>query len=199
MIKIIFFDIGGVLYKIADFENDFAVRYFGLPQKEFAEHFERFSRACENGKISDDKYLQITTKRFGVGNKKLKKEWTILYARKNRLNIGVMKIAMHVRTAGYKIGIISNTKRMYDRLRKKIGDLSAFKINVLSYQVGASKPSRKIYIYACKRAGIKPSEAVFIDDRMKNVRGAERAGMHAIHYRNSAQLRKDLKMLGIRF
>ena len=41
-------------------------------------------------------------------------------------------------------------------------------------------------------AGVRPGEALFLDDKMENVLGAEHFGLHAIQFRNIVQLRKDL-------
>ena len=44
------------------------------------------------------------------------------------------------------------------------------------------KPDREIYLRLCSRYGLSPEECIFIDDREKNVRGAESAGMKGIVY-----------------
>ncbi len=199
MIKIIFFDIGGVLFKVGDFENDFIPQRFGFNRKEFSNHFGKYSDMCESGKISDNEYFRMTSKKFGVSPKKLKKEWLELYTRKNRQNKAVFKIAHQLKASGYKLGIISNTKRIYSTLRKKIGDLSIFNPKITSYKAKIMKPDKRIFALACRLAKVKPAEAVFIDDRIVNVRGSRASGMKAIHYRNPAQLKKYLRKLGMKF
>jgi len=59
--------------------------------------------------------------------------------------------------------------------------------HILSYQVGAMKPSLEIYAAAFQFAqkavpGIRPDEVLFIDDLEKNVQGAKAFGFDAVSY-----------------
>jgi hypothetical protein len=47
---------------------------------------------------------------------------------------------------------------------------------VFSHQVGMSKPNKEIYLLAAKRAGVEPSQCVFLDDEAKHAKGALDAG-----------------------
>ena len=72
-----------------------------------------------------------------------------------------------------------------------------FNDKILSYQVKARKPAFKIYEALQATAGLKPHEMVFIDDRMKNVKGAREYGIHAIHFKGQEQLCLTLQNMGI--
>lgn len=51
---------------------------------------------------------------------------------------------------------------------------------VVSTQIGALKPSPRMYAEILRRLGAAPSDCLFVDDRLCNVRGAVAAGMRAV-------------------
>jgi 2-haloacid dehalogenase len=62
------------------------------------------------------------------------------------------------------------------------------------------KPDPKIYQILFDRYDVEPSTAVFIDDSLKNVKGANEVGMHAIHFQSASQLKETLKNeYGVKF
>jgi len=98
---------------------------------------------------------------------------------------------------GYKVGAISNAwggLRAYLE-REKIADV--FDAIVISAEVGAVKPAKKIYQTALDQLGVKPHEAVFVDDFIENIEACEKLGMKGIHFKHPdsamQQVRKLLK------
>jgi 2-haloacid dehalogenase len=59
------------------------------------------------------------------------------------------------------------------------------------------KPDAAIYRLALDRFGLKPDEAVFIDDREDNIAGAEAVGIPGLLFTDAPTLRRDLLNLGI--
>ena len=68
---------------------------------------------------------------------------------------------------------------------------------VVSGEEKLIKPDRAIYALALKRFRLAPGEAVFIDDREDNVRGAEALGIRGHLFSNARQLETELKGLGL--
>ena len=52
---------------------------------------------------------------------------------------------------------------------------------MLSCEVGATKPDKKMYQAIVDLLEADPDECVFVDDRTVNLVGAEEFGIHAIH------------------
>ncbi|THG99629.1 hypothetical protein EW026_g2733 [Hermanssonia centrifuga] len=50
-----------------------------------------------------------------------------------------------------------------------------------SSELGMRKPEAGIYLLACKRNNIEPSDAVFLDDLGMNLKAAKALGMETIH------------------
>ena len=95
----------------------------------------------------------------------------------------------------YKTGLISNAwSGLRNYIVKEKFD-NAFDIMIISSEVGAAKPSEEIFHIALERLGVSPSEAVFVDDFIENIRASERVGMKSIHFRDVESAMKQLKNL----
>ncbi len=104
--------------------------------------------------------------------------------------------------AGYRLGILSNTcpghwsycyGGRYSLLNK------GFEVYALSYELGACKPSPKIFRAAAELAGLPPGEIFFVDDIPGHVAGAREAGLDAVQYTTTPRLVADLRARGIEF
>jgi epoxide hydrolase-like predicted phosphatase len=95
----------------------------------------------------------------------------------------------------YKTGLISNAwsgLRNYIQ-HEKFDD--AFDHMIISSEVGAMKPSEEIFHLALKQVGVKPNEAVFVDDFIENIEACEKVGMKGIHFRDAESAMKQLKAI----
>lgn len=82
----------------------------------------------------------------------------------------------------YKLGLVSNfddTQTVYDVLaREEIAPL--FDAILISSEIGFRKPRPEIFLAACEKIGVSPSEVLFIGDSFENdVVGAKQVGMDA--------------------
>lgn len=95
----------------------------------------------------------------------------------------------------YKVGLISNAwngLRAYIE-REKFADV--FDAIIISAEVGAAKPSEKIYTIALEQLQVKPKEAVFVDDFIENIEACEKLGMKGIHFTDAESALKQLKAI----
>lgn len=94
--------------------------------------------------------------------------------------VGAVRAA---RAAGVATGLISNSwgTSIYDG--RELDGL--FDTTVISGEVGLHKPQPEIYLLACKRLGVEPADAVFVDDLRENCAGAEAVGITAILHRET--------------
>jgi 2-haloacid dehalogenase len=63
---------------------------------------------------------------------------------------------------------------------------------VVSGEEKTRKPFEKIYNVLLERYNINPSEALFIDDSLRNLEGAKSSGMSVIHFQSPENLRQTL-------
>ena len=75
--------------------------------------------------------------------------------------------------------------------------LNLFKDIVVSGDEGLIKPGQEIFQVLLQRNGLEAELCVFIDDSLKNVKGAEAVGMKAIHFTSPQSLRAALKSMEV--
>ena len=119
-----------------------------------------------------------------------------------RLNVPVVPIVAQLASAGYRLGILSNTCEEHWKHvatgRYTILQV-AFSQYVLSHEQRQAKPSAGIYQAAIARAGCEPGEIFFMDDRPENVAAARREGLDAIRFCSARQLAAELRLRQVRF
>jgi putative hydrolase of the HAD superfamily len=108
----------------------------------------------------------------------------------------MMGAVRRARAAGLRTGLISNSMggASYDR------DLfpELFDGVVISGDVGMHKPQPEIFLLGAERAGVAPSECVFVDDLRENCEGAEAVGMTVVLHRGADTTVPELeRLLGV--
>ncbi len=94
----------------------------------------------------------------------------------------------------YPLMILSNTNPIhFHMIQANYPLLRHFEHCVLSYEVGALKPSARIFEEAVTRAGCEAGECFFTDDLAVNVEAARKHGMDAVQFQSADQLEGDLK------
>ena len=77
--------------------------------------------------------------------------------------------------------------------RKRFAFLNLFRDIVVSGDEKLIKPNHKIFDLFCMRNNLDPVDCLFIDDSLKNIRGAQMTGMNTHHFTTPEALRADLK------
>ncbi len=86
-----------------------------------------------------------------------------------------------LKSRGLILGLISNVERDLTATMNELGLPSWLDIVVTSLDAGFSKPQPEIFEEAVRRAGVQPSQAVYVGDQYQiDCVGAERAGMKGI-------------------
>ena len=94
--------------------------------------------------------------------------------------------------------LLSNTNAIHFRMiRDNYPLLRHFHEYVLSYEVGAMKPSPRIYEEAIARARCEPAECFFTDDIAEYVQAARAAGIDAVQFESAAQIERELIRRGV--
>jgi 2-haloacid dehalogenase len=68
---------------------------------------------------------------------------------------------------------------------------------VMSGEEKTRKPFPEIYQTLLNRFNVNASEVVFIDDSLRNIKGAEDVGIDGIHFQSPQQLSQELKQRGL--
>jgi epoxide hydrolase-like predicted phosphatase len=196
MIKLIIFDIGGV---IDTFDESKYVSYITKKLKldpiQFRKALNRPLDEMEVGRLGLKEAESILSKKFKVSVRSL--EWNEAFKRLNNLDYGVVRL-MNRLSKHYKIVLLTNISRSR-HIVKMQGLLKVLKYDALfaSCYMKMAKPDPRIYRTVLKKMKANANEAIFIDNLQRNVEGARKVGIHSIRFTNCSALIKHLKALGI--
>jgi len=98
----------------------------------------------------------------------------------------------------YKLYALTNWQAgLFDIALVRYDFLHWFDGRVVSGEEKTRKPFPEFYKILLERYKVNPSEALFIDDSLRNVKGAETLGISAIHFTSAEELKKELAKMGI--
>jgi len=201
-IKVIFFDIGGVLLNI------YPERMIGkisnlanIPYEVVENAFPQNAHDIyERGKMTDyDWYVsckKALPQENSLSEDQFWKSWSLLLGNET----DVVGILINLKK-NYKIWLLSNTNPMHikNEIESKCVFHKLIDGAIYSYDVGYRKPEKEIYYIACDSADVNPENAIFIDDLEENIIGANKIGIKGIHYKSTIKLLKELTRLNIKY
>ena len=112
---------------------------------------------------------------------------------------GMTDLLSTIKSAGYKIYLLSNTSVRQHAFWKDVPGNYFFDDFLISADVGLVKPQPEIFYLACERFRILPEETAYIDDTPMNAEAAYYVGMHSFVFHDDInELRSWLKSRGVR-
>ena len=188
-IKAIIFDIGGVLLRTLDWSKRYEwERKLNLPHNslEALVHGTILNTQFERGELAFEAFWQEVGRRLGVPADQVTPFREDFYAG-DTLNLELLTQIRQWRKAGFKIGIISNAPpSLRMTLQHRLHIVDDFDHIVISAEVGVRKPHARIYEMAIEGLDVTAKEAVFVDDLTENIAGAQAAGLHGVHFTDTA-------------
>ncbi|WP_027345374.1 HAD family hydrolase [Hamadaea tsunoensis] len=196
-IRAVVFDIGGVLEITPPLGT--AARWeqaWGLPAGALDERLGHLWRAGEVGDITYNDVLAGIADAFGKTPQQVEAFMADVWTE----YLGTPNTELIEYFAGlrgrYKTGIISNS---FVGAREREEEIYKFPEMtddiVYSHEVGLTKPDPGIFELSCYRLGVRPEEAVFVDDVPGHVTAARNLGWHGIVHVDTARTIADLEML----
>jgi HAD superfamily hydrolase (TIGR01509 family) len=189
MIKAVIFDCFGVL--AGEGLVPFRERHFGHDEQ-LLKTSKQLSRQMVLGEITFNEMLQKFAKAASMDYEDAVKEIEALSHVKNMELLAFIKTSLK---PIYKIGVLSNIPENKFEMIFDEEDDALFDAKALSWQIGYAKPEPRAYHIAAEMLGIRPHEAIFIDDRNAYLKGAESVGMATIKYESFLQFTIDLNQL----
>jgi putative hydrolase of the HAD superfamily len=88
------------------------------------------------------------------------------------------------KTAGFRLAILSNELDLFygAEFRTKLPFLSDFDLIIDATYTGILKPDLRSYGAITEGLGLAAIACVFVDDQLKNIKGAEAIGMNTVHF-----------------
>jgi epoxide hydrolase-like predicted phosphatase len=196
-IRAVIFDMGGVLVRTENRapRTRLAAR-LGLTYDELSALVfdSKSAHQAMKGEITTAEHWEAVRKTLGVSKKEFP-QVPLEFWGGDALDEDLINFLRGLRLH-YKTAMLSNA---WDDLRQMIEEIwmidDAFDQILISAEVGLVKPDRLIYEKIISDLGVKPAEAVFVDDFPHNVEAAKGAGLEAIHFLGPDQVLEDLRKL----
>ncbi len=193
-ISCVLFDLGGV---IINWHNSWLIdevsSKFALSKKKFTREFTNNLSALSSGKINETKFWINISKKMNcpelTTQGSLFKNTFRKYA---TVNESIITISKRLEENGLTLGILSNTEQSSYTIIKKLTSLDHFEFKFLSYEIGYTKPDSRIYQYVIDHIPFTREEIFFIDDRLPNIKSAQRLGIKSFKFSNYKELSKEL-------
>ena len=102
------------------------------------------------------------------------------------------------KTGKYKLYALTNwSAETFPHALERFDFFKLFDGIVVIGEEKMKKPSAAFYKIIIDRYHLDPSKTIFIDDSLRNVKGAEAVGIMGIHFHNPSQLKEALQRMGI--
>jgi len=194
MIQTIIFDLGGVLVRTEDrIPRQLLAEKFGMTYEEMDSlvYGSPTSKEAGEGKISAEQHKETVLKTLGLPLDSFKSFGDEFWGG-DRLDKKLVEFIEGLR-GEYTTVLLSNA---WDDLRPLLVNLwkidGIFDHIFISAEVKLAKPDPRIYQHVINELQQDPSEMIFVDDFIENVKAAKAEGLHAIHFRYRDQALNEL-------
>ncbi len=198
-ITALFWDLGGVVLTNAwdRASRQRAAEKFHLDWDDFEDRHELLLHGFETGQVSLEEYLnRVIFYRPRQFSREEFKEF--MFGQSLAFPESLAVLGRVSATKQYLLAVLNNESlelNEYRIARFKLRDY--FQVFLSSCYLGVRKPDDGIYRLALHISQREPGECIFIDDRPLNLECAKELGMQTIHFQNPAQLKDDLRRLGV--
>ncbi|MHA2185383.1 MAG: HAD family hydrolase [Promethearchaeota archaeon] len=203
-IKVIIFDLGGVVLDF-DFSNFYnkiiAQSPLNKPQTPIMLEFFRQSDIYHQGNMTDDEFYHLACDLLQTCTLDQADFYSAFNSIISGLNPEIISLIRKLKEMRkYKLIALSNVNSSHwDYISKQNWDfINYFDELILSHEIHLVKPNPKIFEYAIQKAKCKPTQIVFIDDGLNNIRAAQEFGIQGIKFTTKDDLTKELLELGVK-
>lgn len=188
----VIFDYGGVLVAHQSAQDAaLLAELAGLSSEVFQRVYWSDRLAYDKGLVSADEYWNDMARRAGTAFTAEQIQKLVDADVESWLNFdaSMYTFAKALREQGKKVAVLSNMPlELGEALKSRTHGFEPFAHLTLSYEVHSVKPEPEIYEHCLAGIGLEPEQALFLDDRIENVRGAQRLGIHALQFTSPAEM-----------
>ena len=194
-IKVIYWDLGGVLVRTRDFAPRIVLaERLGMSNIELEELVfgGAKGRNVQRGEVTIQEHWNFVQEHLQLSDAEMisfqQDFWATDFVDEDLVD--------YVRTlrGRFKSCLLSNNfPNLRELITEKWQFADAFDDMVISAEVGVMKPDERIFHLALERMGVNAGESVFVDDFEHNLDGAQRIGMHTVHFRSPVQVKQELE------
>jgi putative hydrolase of the HAD superfamily len=188
----VIFDYGGVLVAHQSAQDvAYLAELAGLSPEAFHQVYWSDRLAYDKGLVSADEYWNDMARRAGTifTAEQIQKLVDADVESWLKFDASMYTFAKALREQGKRVAVLSNMPlELGEALKSRTQGFEPFAHLTLSYEVHSVKPEPEIYEHCLAGIGLEPEEALFLDDRIENVRGAQRLGIHALQFTSPAEM-----------
>ncbi len=194
MIKVVLFDLGGVITKtkfdemISKYGGKYDWELDKLKDKIFGEEYFSLLR----GEIELEEFIDWLNNQSNSVDQEEIEEFVEEYYYSEVVRKDIKRILKELLEKGLKLALITNDIGQLDDKLKALDLNNIFNYIINSYQVGYCKPDIEIYEYALKIFDIIGEECLYIDNSSDALKTAASLNMHTLLYQNEVTLINDL-------
>jgi HAD superfamily hydrolase (TIGR01509 family) len=186
MIKALIFDFFGVLYP--DTYNEFVAKHARTLSPKDQDQLYELHVQSNRGRIDISDAVERMAELVNLPAATIQTE---LYETE-QINADLVQYIASLKSR-YKIGLLSNVGRGFLQDFFTQHDLDQyFDATTLSCDIGSIKPEKESYQLAAEALEVAPVNCLMIDDKQRNIDGAEATGMPGLLYENFPQFKLDL-------
>ena len=197
-IKVILFDIGGVLVELAGAKRLIELMGGNITHEELSKRWfhSEYVRLYESGQCSTDIFAEGVVRELDmdISPDDFISEFP-LYVKD--FFPGVTELLREL-APKYTLACLSNTSiAQWTSLRERILINQYFRHSFLSYEIGLLKPELGIYTYTIEKLSCRPDEIIFFDDNDANVQTALKSGMAAYRVAGFEDLKDKMSIVNL--
>ncbi len=196
-IAAVIWDLGGVILKTEDtshrekWEKRFDLESWGLEKLVVGNPI---SQSASKGNASIEDIWDYVQSKLGMEDEEMYAFRKDFFAG-DEVDLELMAFIRQIKTK-FKSGMITNAWPGMRHFIEQEWDIAdAFEDIVVSAEIHLVKPDPEIYELALDQLKVPAQEAVFIDDFIENIEGAENVGMTGIHFRSTAEVMEKLRAM----
>jgi len=200
-LRAVVFDYGMVLTDKPDADAYATLlRITGLPEDRFEPLYWADRHAYDEGKLTGLEFWQklILAAELNLSPETVQElnHWDArMWTTENPV---MLAWQLELKKHGFLTAILSNMgDNVLENMKREFDWLPRFDVLVWSYQLRMAKPDPAIYHHVLDDLGVRPEEALFLDDKLINIEAAQAVGMQAIRFTNVEKLREDLIKAGL--
>lgn len=181
MLKVLIFDIGGVLDKVNfdDFYKEISQKY-NISISEFEKKERKLRHHLDLGEYELDWFFNELNKFFFIDINE--SEYLEIFKKYVAWNSDLLYLLDTSFKDNYKLVILSNNSKLFIDEDQKKYLAEIFEKQYYSFELKVKKPQKDIYNYILEELGVKSNECLFIDDKMKNLIPAKNLGFKTYQY-----------------
>lgn len=194
--RVVLFDVGGVLVNshpdpeyIASLIGDGRQSLVALVDQAMWAHRDAYDAGCTDREFWDR--VAGDCGKPAVSEELLAKLVEHDAMRVHEAAESAIDLVAELHAKGVRLGILSNAPFPVAAEIRRTEWARYFETFTFSCDEGANKPHRAIYRAALDATGVEPENAIFFDDRKKNIRAAELLGIEALMWTNAECARRE--------